>query len=376
MMHQSVRSVAINWALSVIVAMVGVTSSQAAPDLKSVRTIGSITVFSDHQNSRLFYYLVSNKVLRERKQKPEFSYHINRYIGKQQTGDADVFWVRGVLKFATVSDFGGSSYATVKSQLESELGQTIELQAATVKASHNELVYTLVDAESGTISEQIDIGEGAEVVDYAAAKEIDLRHASRVQRFSVGLADHDANLLWENLVRENLSLSLSYGWLVPGVEGSNDDGWRPSVYQVSNSLAITVSPAKHPELFRKTELWQRMSFVHSALKLMCYDFINLENSRLYVVTVEIRFTTASGRPYSETVRFRRDDEVYERDVSFALANDLQQGFEYRVSRLSDDGIRQISQWQSANGAWLDISLPISDLEFYQNTERNDEEQDY
>ena len=375
MMRQSRFFKAIRRLVSVIVTLAYLNTVQAAPDLQSARTLGSVIVFNDHQNPELFYYLVANKALRHREHVPEFSYHVNRYIGKQQTGDPDVFWVRGVMKFAVVSNFGDLSYAAVQAQLESELGRRIELQAAPVKSSHNELVYTLVDAENGVGSAQIEVGEGAEFAEYDAAKDRDMRHASRVQRFSIGLADHDANLLWENMMRENLSLSLSYGWSVSGVKRTLDDSWAPSTYQISNSLAIAVSPAEYPDLFRKTELWQRLSYVHSALKLMCYDFINLENSRLYVVTVDIRFTTASGRPYTETLRFRRNDEAYEQDVSFALANDLKQGFEYRVSRLSDDGVRQTSRWQRANAAWLDVSLPISELEFYQNTERNDEEQD-
>ncbi|GHA17878.1 hypothetical protein GCM10008090_29490 [Arenicella chitinivorans] len=358
--------------MAAIAALTIIQPGQAAPNLQSARDLGAVTVFSDHQNPRLFYYVVANKALRERDQIPEFSYHVNRYIGKQQTGDAQTFWVRGVMKFATISDFGALSYAAVKTQLESELGHSIELLAAPIRSSHTELVYALVDAESGTGRVRINVGQGATLADDDELEAQNTRLGSRVQRFVVGLADHDANLLWENLMRENLSLSLAYGWLIPGVKQTMDDTWSSSTYQISNSLPIAVSPAEHPTLFRKTELWQRLSFVHSTLKLMCYDFVNLEDSRLYAVTVDIRFTTASGRPYTETLRFRRYDEAYERDVSFALANDLKQGFEYRVSRLSDDGVRQISHWQHANVAWLDVSLPIAELEFYQNTERDDE----
>lgn len=334
----------------------------AAPNLQAVSNIDGVTIIADHENPRAFYYLKSSQHLATRENRPDFRYSVNRYIGKKVTGDEDVFWVRGVIKFSTESHFSQTNLSEIGKTLETRLGQPVTLAAAPIKDSFKKLVYATIDTKDNLdFSGELSAGlESQEVLDSAD----DIRQrlfGSRKQRFTIGLSGNDANLFWENFERDNLSLSLGYGWTIPGVVKNENDEWIASEYQVNNSLPIRVSIQQYPQLFSKNELWQRVSFAHSGLKIMCYDFINLEHSDLYYVNVEVRFNTLRDQQYTKEVKFRAGTETYEQDISFELANDIKGGYQYRVRRLTNDGEMTRSEWINDAAAWLDVSLSAAAL---------------
>jgi len=185
--------------------------------------------------------------------------------------------------------------------------------------------------------------------------------SSDAQRYTIGLTAHDAELFWQNFERDNLALSLSYGWSVKGVIKDASDEWVDSDYAIGNSLPITVSPKDYPELFKRNELWQRLQFAHSNLMVMCYDFINIENSDLYYVLVDVRFPTLRKQLYQESIKFTAGSGIYEKVIPFELANDIKEGYEYRVRRLSIDGQLTQSDWLKSSSAILDVSASESEL---------------
>jgi len=336
----------------------------AAPDLQRVTKIDGVTIIGDHEDSRIYYYLKSEKRLSERDGAPDFRYSVNRYIGKKLTGDEDAFWVRGVIKFSAESHFQNTDLQRISDQLASRESHSVVLKSAPILDSYNTLVYaTIAQNESEPFAGEL---SGGETTEFESDNEDDQALGQRVfgaqmQRFTIGLSGNDANLFWENFERNNLSLSLAYGWRINGVIKDQSDAWVPSSYQVSNSLPIQVSFEQYPQLFSKNELWQRVNFAHTGIKVMCYDFINLNNTDLYYVNVELRFMTLRGQHYTREVKFRADSDIYEQDIEFALANDTKDGYEFRIRRMTNEGEMIRTDWQSGTEAWLDVSLSGAEL---------------
>jgi hypothetical protein len=336
--------------------------SNAAPDLKEVINIDGVTVFRDHQQSDVFYYHKSARKLAERNNKPDFHYSVNRYLGNLQTGDSDVFWVRGVIKFSTRSGFLETDYEQVRQQLSLRYGVAARLLAAPVVDSYNRLVYATIDAPKGETSNEKAFNgelEGGQThvgsADESANTSTGRIFAASYQRFTIGVSGNDANLFWENFAHDNLTLSLAYGWTVGGKIQDESDNWVDSSYQINNSLPISVSAKTYPSLFSKNELWQQINHAYSSVKLMCYDFINVIETDLYYVNVDIRFKTKRNQFYTQSIKFTADSDSYETDIDFALAGDIKQGYEYRVRRLSNQGELSKTQWLKSTDPWLDVS---------------------
>lgn len=344
-------------------------SAFALPDLQQARTISGVKIFRDHEDHRVFYYLKAEKRLATQGEEPDFRFDVNRYIGNTATEDLDTFWVRGVLKFRVTSDFFDTSYDELAAQLAAEIGGNIELRAAPVASSHNKLVYeTVTPVEEGQDRGEITGGVVSTADDESTTRQ---RLGSQEQRFTIGLDSIDANFFWENFERDNLILSLAYGWEVKGVKPTADGGWEDGTYTVANSLPVEVSPSTHPSLFKKNELWQRVKVAHSSVTVMCYDFINAGESDLYHVIVDLRFTTISDKTYREQVKFVAGSSEYERLVRFQLANDLEEGYQYRVRRLFEDGTTSDLGWQESDRPYLDVSMTLDELA--QRTLTEDEE---
>jgi len=336
----------------------------AAPNLQDVRVQPGLIIISDHQKRDVFYYLFTGKQLLKKNDAPVFIYHLNRYLGHQQTGNRDEFWVRGVIKFSTTAATEQGSFQKARQNLITQNKRTIKLLAAPVHDSYNRLIYATVESdgiegtngelEGGFVSEQNS--------ENPAAKDTQgTLYGSRVQRYTIGLTAHDAELFWEKFHDNSLILSLAYGWSVKGMIRDLNNQWVESEYAFGDTLSIDVSPSEYPDLFSRNELWQRLRYAHSNVLVMCYDFINAENTDLYYVAVELRFPTTRNQFYKESVKFTADSDSYEKSLSFKLANDIKQGYEYRVRRLTTEGELIQSDWMTSSNAFLDVSASASVL---------------
>jgi len=351
-----------------------VGQTNAAPNLKQVINIDGVTVFRDHQKSDVFYYHKSARKLAERDNAPDFHYSVNRYLGNIQTGDSDAFWVRGVIKFSTISGFLETDYEQVRQQLSQRYEVSASLLAAPVVDSYNRLVYATIEnsneqAFNGELEGgQTRVGAADESTNVSTGRIF----AASYQRFTIGVSGNDANLFWDNFADDNLTLSLAYGWSVIGKIQDESDNWVDSSYQINNSLPISVSAKRYPSLFSKNELWQRINHAYSSVKLMCYDFINAIETDLYYVNVDIRFKTKRNQFYTQSIKFTADSDSYETDIDFALARDIKQGYEYRVRRLSNQGELSKTKWLKSTTPWLDVSATDPYFQAQQNDQAQTE----
>lgn len=330
----------------------------AAPDLQTAETIDDVRIFRDHQKPSVFYYQKMHKKLMENNEVPDFSYHLNRYIGRSITEDSDEFRVRGAIKFQTTSEFAETSYNKILEQLQARHSGKLELLPAPVSNSYNKLVYATVSVSETEEPIKGELEGG--LVKTEKAKNSIL--ATERQRFIIGLSGHDADFFWQNFEKDNLILSLTYGWTVTGVKKNAEDAWEEGDYEIANTIPITVSMKSFPDLFQKNELWQNMDVAHSTITVMCYDFINLQKSKLYYVNVELRFNTLRSQSYVEKVKFTQGSEVYEVPVRFKLVNSIKEGYEYRVSRMTLDGDKTTTSWIKTTQPAIDVSLTVKELE--------------
>ena len=359
---------------SIIVFAMIAGFAHAAPNLQQVSNIDGVTVFADHEDAGKYYYLKSSKRLGRRDNSPDFQYSVNRYIGKGLTGDADEFWVRGVIKFSTESYFKNTDFSSIEDALESQAGRPVKLVAAPITNSFNKLVYTTINSTSErNFSGELVGGHSDEAPLNVEESSEQRLFGSQTQRFTIGLSGNDANLFWENFARDNLALSVDYGWTIAGLIQDQNNEWIESIYRISNSLSVDVSFSEYPQLFSKNELWQRVGFAYSGLKVMCYDFINLEHSDLYYVNVEVRFETLKGQLYSKEIKFRANSETYEQDISFELANNIKDGYQYRVRRMTNEGDMTRTDWIDGDAAWIDISMSAAQLTEYENINNEETE---
>ena len=331
--------------------------SLAKPNLQTVETIEGVKIFQDHLNPTTFYYQKLDKEIVHEQATPKFSYHLNRYIGTSITEDQDQYRVRGAIKFQTKTVFAEQSYQKIKRFLTNRQNKDIKLLPAPVTHSFHKLIYQTVieNDEENTVSGEI---EGGKVIELTKKKQI---YGTDKKSHTIGLSGHNADFFWENFERDNLVLSLSFGWSVAGVVKSTEDEWQESTYDIGNSIPIQVSMKKFPELFSKNELWQKVDIAHSTITVMCYDFINIEKSNLFRVTVDLKFSTIRDQVYKESVKFTENSDLYEQKVRFKLVNSIKEGYEYRVTRMTLDGDKIVTDWTKSTQPAIDVSLSVEDI---------------
>jgi len=345
--------------------------AQASPNLSSIKSFKEfqgIKFFQDHKDENLFYYVETKKHLVIKDGKPKFQYVMNRFIGNRLTENKDEFSVKGIVKFQIETNSVNINQTKLQSLLNSIHPGKIILKRAPITNTFNKLTYALVNSIDGKEDNgEIDGGfVSDESEDTLSSKEEESTKkfnilAARKQRFTVGLDSHDANLFWEGFTNNKLILSLGYGWEISGVIADINNVWKKDTLLISDSMAIDVSYDKYPELFKKNELWQRVKHAYSTILVDCYDFINAEYSDLYYVKVELRFTTLRKQQYVESVKFTADSDEYEKNVRFKQVNDIENGYEYRIRRLFNNGDQSKSAWIQASNRVIDASLTLEEI---------------
>lgn len=328
---------------------------EAAPNIGEPVVLEGAILFPDHVNNNVVYYLNKHLAIDHIDGEPDFRFMLNRYMGQSILGDREDFSVRGIIKFSVNPNSDGLRYTDLKSEAQSLYKKNIDLKPAAVKDSYRKLIYKTIEESIGR--------DGLENRVIAQGEfEIKNNDSQLVQSnfekeyFSLALQNNDAELFWNGFENDHLLLSLSYGSTLKGLELDKNGAWIEAEYSFDNSLPIKVSKELYPGLFKRIELWQDINAAHSSVTIHCYDFLNGGDDTLYRVDVDIRFKTPANKFYEQTVRFSATEDDYDRKIDFSLANDIQKGYEYRVSRLTMDGEKYQTDWMQAKGAFLDVSL--------------------
>jgi hypothetical protein len=164
-------------------------------------------------------------------------------------------------------------------------------------------------------------------------------------------------------------VSVSIEETVAGMRKTGDE-WADSETALGWTIPVAMDMATHPDHFQKIDLGGRMTMGYTGLDIFCFDFIENLDENLYAKIVEVSIPT-TGRNLVETVTFK-DDGEYRSRIDFKLARDLDQPYRYRISRVGQDGVRDIGRWEEKRGETL------LDITAYQHSEdaENETEEDF
>jgi hypothetical protein len=203
--------------------------------------------------------------------------------------------------------------------------------------------------------------------------------------FSIRLENHDAQILWNQIRKGQLAVSISYGIyaeLVPGIPdqlsvdrqgsvGNELVSEMETVMQFDSSTVmqildagafpIQIDPLQWPEVIQQIDLNETNSNAWALLEVRCYDFTNQLRPDLGIKAIEFQATDAHGQPvYLRGKNFSSSrPDFNSQQIRFPIAVNLQQPYLYKVTEYESDGTKHTKPWQTISN-WnkiLDITTP-------------------
>jgi hypothetical protein len=209
--------------------------------------------------------------------------------------------------------------------------------------------------------------------------------------FTVRLAPHEAQLLWDQVATGHLGLSISYAYfanVVGDVAGSYEvRGDSASVNEITEwlnelteldsiatpyalkagAVPLSIDVDRWPELLKKIDLNDGAPPTWAFLEVRCYDFANALRPDLAMKKVEVEATGVDGRPVRiPPIRFlagATGDPV--RQVRFPYAVDITQPYRLRVTEYTSEGEARAGRWTD-RADWtglLDLTTPPAELPY-------------
>jgi len=330
------------------------SASWARPDWGRPREVSGRVLYPDHERPRLWYYVPAEPRLADRDGAPAFRFDLFRYVGRQETGDAGAHRVRAVLSLELEREDAGVD------ELRRGLAEpnAVELRRVPADRVETALEYAHVEAEAEATSASARLEGGVlHGVDASDAAAHDGAWTQR--RYTVALQPLTADLFWQGFETDRLLLSASYRQTSMGVVWDEAAGrFVPRDKVWSSSVPIRVSRRRHPQLFTRHETWATLRMAQTRLLVLCYDFVDEKPTPLHRVDVEVKIRTKRRQEYVEPVRFEAGQAVYEREVSFRLAKDLDEPYAVRVTRLYVDRPREQSDWTLHRAQQIDVSRGV------------------
>ncbi|TAE53995.1 MAG: hypothetical protein EAZ89_07005, partial [Bacteroidetes bacterium] len=361
---------------------------KAQPVLSSRQILSGFLIYRDFKDKNVFYFAPGDlKLALSPEGKPEFQLLQMRYTGSSSYGDAGDKHFRNLVQLTVVMEAMTVAQATSIRQALAP-GANITLRPMPIRRIESSLV-TPIGKDSEVRYERIGSGGAFEAV--SATSESN-RSAYWTQRtFSLKLDAHEAQILWEQIEKGQLALSLNYAFYADALVGNQGEimisGTKPlpgnllpetpqldtavQVYAVkSNALSILIDPVKWPELLRKIDINEDAPPAYAALEVKCYDFSDDLRPDLFRKSMEIRATGVSGQPVSVRVDFSKaTPDLYSRSIRFPYAVKMTQPLQYRVEEVDIEGNKTSQNWviQASWSDLLDITTPETNNAFEKRT---------
>ncbi|MDD5476435.1 MAG: hypothetical protein PHU03_07995 [Syntrophales bacterium] len=306
-------------------------SIQAAPDLGTYRDIDGVRVFQDHQDTNTWYLAPARPALGSiTDHEPDYGFDIYRYGGRSGTGDRELFWVKGILNMGIERDRDGGSPARIRSVLHDSGISNPRLRSMPVAETMAKLLF--------------------------ADQSREWRQGSRWagEHLLLLLDRYLAEILWESVTAGQTQVSITLEEHLSGLRREGDE-WNESQTVVVSTLPIDLDMEAFPHKFRRTNLGGRMVRGYTGMDIFCFDFLEELDPDLYAKIVEVAIPTP-GRDLVEEVTFRPDSE-YRTRIDFKLSRDLDEPYRFRVTRILNDGSRDVGPWTAKKG---DTLLDVTD----------------
>jgi hypothetical protein len=350
----------------------------ARPDLRKGREAGPLRVYPDDKVASRFYYRPGEVVLATSSDgKPQLDFLQIAYSGSAVSGDRGQITYRNVLQIGVRME--GPSAMEI-SGARAALGPRAELQAMPIRRLDAVLVYA-----GAHVEEETPLNGGH----FDAPAEGGAATAFWTERNFVLTPDvASAQLFWDALKQGQLVLSIGYAFFADAVpaaapleefQGSSElvDSLKKQTSQggedassreaapmellvQTGASSIHVDVQKWPDLLRRYEFSGNVPPGYALLDVRCYDFSDGLRPDLARRKLEIEAVGVAAKPVRLTTSFdRAAADVTTRSLRFPFAVRLDQPYRYRITDVTEDGVKTSGEWLQAE-SWsrmLDITTP-------------------
>jgi hypothetical protein len=350
----------------------------ARPDLRKSRDAGPLRVYADEKLASRFYYRPGEVVLATSSEgKPQLDFLQIAYSGSAVSGDRGKITYRNVISIGVRME--GPSAMEIASA-RAALGPRVELHPMPIRRLDAVLVYAGAGAE-----EETPLPGGS----FDAPPEGAPSGAFWSERnFTLTPDDASSQLFWDALQKDQLVLSIAYAFFADAVPadapleelqgskelvdslkkqtdaGGQDESSREAAPEEllvqAGASSIQVDTKKWPGLLRRYEFSGNVPPGYALLDVRCYDFADGLRPDLARRKLEIEAVGVADKPVRLTTSFdRAASDVTTRSLRFPFAVRLDRPYRYRVTDVSEDGVKTAGEWQQVE-SWsrmLDITTP-------------------
>lgn len=342
----------------------------AQPTLNTKTKVNGLVVYQDFKDSTLFYYIPPEMKLKmEANGRPVFQFLAMRYTGTSCRDD------QGEKSFMSVAQFTIQRPLMDKNkvyQAERELryksGGWASLKPIPLAGIEARLVAPIGTNPDGS-SQNRAIGSlrsGADGPSDWTEKTFTLR-----------LDPVEAQLLIDNMEKEQLAISFAYTYLaetVGGIDVSyeltgdsaaqaalgdlqdellNDEDTLPKARIIyGNSLGILADVNKWPQNLKKVDVnAEGFPSGFPSVEIRCYDFADKLRPDLAIKRVSLQAYTLGGQ-LSRPINYQfgtMNRKAIAQNVKFPVVIDMSRGFRYQVTEIMEDGtMKKSNGWTEAD----------------------------
>lgn len=354
----------------------------AQPVISTRQVLEGVEVYADLKKSGLYYYAPSDLLLaKDANDKPIFQLVEMRYTGTACYGDQGDKHFLNLVQFQVQLPPIPSAIIKAVEQKLSLGGKAAMLKPLPLKGIQSTLV-------TGIGSDEVKkIGENGNFESSGNRPSSNSGAYWTERSFTLRLNNYDAQILWEQVTKGTLFISLSYAFIAEAVQGMEGDlkieGDSEAIEQLgqsiqpdmlkdttllilpikSNTLDVKIDAAKWPELLKKLDINEGVPPAYAALEVRCYDFSDDLRPDLYLKRLDIEATGVNGRPVTLNTQFiRSEPDMNARNIRFPYAIKMDKPIRYRITSFSLEGEQVVGEWKSKEPCQdiIDVTTPLKE----------------
>ncbi|MCI4670717.1 MAG: hypothetical protein MRZ79_21460 [Bacteroidia bacterium] len=338
--------------------------------LNTERSMEGLRIFQDFKDSSLYYYVPPPLQLKiEKSGRPSFQFLAMRYTGSSCRAN------EGGNEFLSVAQFtiqrplaDKNQIYQVERSLRQQTGNWVRLKPIPLAGIGAELVAPVGSNPNGHPQNRR-LG-GVNISENGPSE-------WEEKTFTLKLNPHEAQLLIQNMEKEQLSISFSYTYLasaIPGISNSlileGDSSSRSKLQELKedvtadsdttvgshvvfgNTLEILADVNTWPQNLKKVDVnADGFPVGFPSLELRCYDFADGLRPDLAIKRVSLQAYTLGGQ-LSRPINYQFSAQqtfTIEQQVNFPVVLDMSRGYRYQITEIKNDGsISKSNGWTEAN----------------------------
>lgn len=359
----------------------------AQPVESTKQLINDITIYQDLKKKDTYYYAPGDlKLATSSDDKPAFKLVQYRYTGTARTGDQGEKRYLNIVQFTVQQDQVNTADLR---KIKTELGRGTKLRPLPMR---NVSAY-LIAAINNKYQR---LGNTGNAQSFGDAGESTRNSYWRERTFTIRLENHEAQLLWDQIEKGQLSISVSYAFYADVIMGQTGDyviegdslfteGLSAEIEEVNqldsvattqiikaNTFPIEIGVKEYPELMEKIDGNEfNIPVGFPALEVACFDFVNEVRPDLSGKILEIKAIGINNQLVElEEIGFDKyNPDLNTQQIQFDRPVRMNKPLRYQITEITTDGEMKALGWESKD-SWmglLDISTTDSKNPIEQRT---------